>query len=293
VSGQSRLLPGDWGWLDDWLVRLVDGGASGIVAAVLAIVVAVGIGVVHAAGPGHGKVLVGSYLAGTDGRRRDAVALGVLIAAMHTGSVLTLGAAYIATQRLPWGGAISHVLELVVALAIVAVGLVTFHRARRRGRARADAAGRRWVRVPAGHPATVGPAGHHGGPVHELGGSAPQPAHVHDLPVGVAPLSRSGVLALAAAGGLVPSPSAFLVLVTAVALGRPWFGLALVVAFSVGLAVTLAALGIVVVGGRDRLLARSGRGGWAGRAAAALPAVAAAGVVLAGLVMTALALARF
>jgi nickel/cobalt transporter (NicO) family protein len=255
VIGQARLLPGDWGWLDEWLLRLVDGGTAGFVAAALAVATAVGVGVVHAAGPGHGKVLVGSYLAGTDGRRRDAIALGILVAAMHTGSVLVLGAAYLATQRLPWGGAINHVLELAVALAIVVVGVVTFRRTRWR--------------------------------------TTHDDAHVHAPPSGIAPLSRSGVLALAAAGGLVPSPSAFLVLVTAVALGRPWLGLVLVGAFSVGLAVTLAVVGLVVVSGRDRLIAGSAHGGWGARAATALPTVAAAAVVVTGVVLAVLALARF
>lgn len=299
MIGQSRLLPGDWGWLDERLVQLVDGTATGAVAVVLAVGLAVGVGIVHAVGPGHGKVLVGSYLAGTDGRRRDAVALGVLIAAMHTGSVLVLGTAYVATQELLWGGRVSHVLELMVGLAVVAVGAVTLRRARHRGRARPD---RPRVRIPAGDLAPAGStdqredasSGHvvaaaeHRLAAHER----PERRHHHELATGVAPLSRSGVLALAAAGGLVPSPSAFLVLVSAVALGRPWFGLVLVGAFSVGLASTLAVLGLVVVSGRDRLLAGSARGGWAGRAAAALPSIAAVGVLVAGVAMSTLALAR-
>lgn len=284
MTGTPRSLPGDWGWLDERLVDLVESGAAGVVAAVLAIALAVAVGIVHAAGPGHGKVLVGSYLAGTSGRRRDAVALGVLIAAMHTGSVLVLGTIYVLTRSLPGGGRISQVLEVAVALAVVAVGAVTLRRAR--------SAARRRQALPT--PAAVTATAQAHAPVdeHDAAHADDAASHHHALPEGVAPLSRAGVLTLAAAGGLVPSPAAFLILVTAVALGRPWFGLALLGGFSLGLALTLTVVGLVVLSGRDQLLVASQRRGWAARAAGVLPTVAAWGVILAGTVMAVLALNR-
>ncbi|MGW4908380.1 urease accessory protein UreH domain-containing protein [Streptomyces sp. NPDC004270] len=66
--------------------------------------------------------------------------------------------------------------------------------------------------------------------------------HTHDT----APTLR-GTLLLGFAGGLVPSPSAVVVLVGAAALGQAWFGLLLVVAYGVGLALTLTAAGFAVV----------------------------------------------
>ncbi|MEY2248867.1 nickel transporter, partial [Streptomyces sp. BF23-18] len=66
------------------------------------------------------------------------------------------------------------------------------------------------------------------------------------------------------AGGLVPSPSAVVVLVGAAALGQAWFGLLLVLAYGVGLALTLTAAGFAVVklgSGVNRALA--GRRQWA------------------------------
>ncbi|MBT2872677.1 nickel transporter, partial [Streptomyces sp. McG7] len=71
-----------------------------------------------------------------------------------------------------------------------------------------------------------------------------------------------GTILLGFAGGLVPSPSAVVVLVGAAALGHAWFGLLLVVAYGVGLALTLTAAGYAVVragGGVSRLLARRPR----------------------------------
>lgn len=62
----------------------------------------------------------------------------------------------------------------------------------------------------------------------------------------MAPTLR-GTLLLGFAGGMVPSPSAVVVLVGAAALGHAWFGLLLVVAYGVGLALTLTAAGFAVV----------------------------------------------
>jgi nickel/cobalt exporter len=66
--------------------------------------------------------------------------------------------------------------------------------------------------------------------------------HTHST----APTLR-GTILLGFAGGLVPSPSAVVVLVGAAALGQAWFGLLLVVAYGVGLALTLTAAGFAVV----------------------------------------------
>ncbi|MGV9791089.1 nickel transporter [Streptomyces sp. NPDC003435] len=82
--------------------------------------------------------------------------------------------------------------------------------------------------------------------IHTHGG------HTHSHPT--APTLK-GTILLGFAGGLVPSPSAVVVLVGAAALGQAWFGLLLVVAYGAGLALTLTAAGFAVV----RLGAVAGR----------------------------------
>lgn len=55
------------------------------------------------------------------------------------------------------------------------------------------------------------------------------------------------------AGGLVPSPSALVVLLGAVALGRTWFGVLLVLAYGLGMAAMLTAAGLLLVKFSDKL----------------------------------------
>jgi len=100
------------------------------------------------------------------------------------------------------------------------------------------------------------------------------------VPAGVAPLSRRGLVALGAAGGLFPSPSAVVVVVSAYSAGRATLGLALVGAFSLGLATTLTAVGLALVRGRavlERHLARP--------VARLVPLAGAVALVVAGLVI--------
>jgi nickel/cobalt transporter (NicO) family protein len=245
--------------LHEVLAGLIDRASSDPLVQALALATAAGAGAMHALGPGHGKTVVGGYLASSAGRPRDAVALGALVALMHTGSVLVLGMLFHATSRAAIGPGLDAVLSLVSAGAITAVGIVLVRRQVRLRRA-----------VSHKHE-------HH---------------HAHDLPTGVAPLSGPGLLALASAGGLLPSPAAFALLVTALALGRSGYGLALLAAFSVGLAATLAVIGLAVVFGRERLTGAGHRHPVVAGVARGMPVVGAAVVLAGGLVMVGVNVAR-
>jgi len=93
--------------------------------------------------------------------------------------------------------------------------------------------------------------------------------------------SRRGLVALGLSGGLLPSPSAFLVLVSGLLTGRIGFALLLVALFGVGLAGTLTAVGALVLKGKSVVDARSGGSAALTRLSLAVP-VAAAYVVVAG-----------
>lgn len=65
-------------------------------------------------------------------------------------------------------------------------------------------------------------------------------------------VSRRGLIGMGIAGGLVPSPSALIILLSAIALGRTWFGILLVIGYGLGMAATLTAAGVLLVKVRDR-----------------------------------------
>ncbi|MFD0070758.1 nickel transporter, partial [Streptomyces sp. NPDC127574] len=67
---------------------------------------------------------------------------------------------------------------------------------------------------------------------------------------------RGGLIGMGIAGGLVPSPSALVVRLGAVALGRTAFGVLLVFAYGLGMAATLTLVGLLLVRLRERLETR-------------------------------------
>ena len=69
--------------------------------------------------------------------------------------------------------------------------------------------------------------------------------HHHHVPDG--PITAKSLVALGISGGIVPCPSALVVLLSAIALHRIAYGLLLITAFSVGLASVLIAIGVAVV----------------------------------------------
>jgi ABC-type nickel/cobalt efflux system permease component RcnA len=96
-------------------------------------------------------------------------------------------------------------------------------------------------------------------------------------------LSNRGLLAMGASAGLIPCPSALVVLLGAIAQAQIVLGLALIVAFSLGLAATLTVLGLAVVWTSGRF-ARVGR---AGALLRVLPVASAVVIVALGAVLTA------
>jgi len=219
----------------------------------VALLLALGFGALHALGPGHGKTLMAAYLVGAGGRVRHAVAVGGSVAVMHTASVLALGFVVLALTQVfapervyPWLGLVSG----LIALGLGATLMVS--RLGRWGGSAAEAEHR-----------------HDHGHDHD---------HVHEHE---APLSRRGLTALAVAGGILPSPTALVVLLAAIALGRVAYGLALIAAFSLGLAGALVVVGILALRARDALTRRV-----SGRTARLVPVLSAASIAVLGLVLT-------
>ncbi len=231
-----------------------------------ALLLSLALGTLHALTPGHGKALVGAYLVGSRGRTRDAVFLGTIVTATHTGSVLLLGLVTLFAAHYVLPALIVPWLEVASGLLVIAFGVNLFLR---RGadlsawlsktRALRDPAHEHHFRVGT-HGHSHGPAGseglvHAGDPYHGQahGGDEDHP-HSHEPQV--RPVTFKSLLALGISGGLVPCPDAIAILLVAVAVNRIPFGMLLIVAFSIGLALVLIGIGIAMVHG-VRLIARS------------------------------------
>jgi len=121
---------------------------------------------------------------------------------------------------------------------------------------------------------------------HEDGHEHP---HDHDHPH--RPQRRLGLVGMGVAGGLVPSPSALVVLLGAIALGRTWFGVLLVIAYGLGMAATLTAAGLLLVKLSARWAGRFAGRLAGGRLSSATPVMTAGLVVVVGLGLAARSLA--
>ncbi|WP_432042833.1 nickel transporter [Streptomyces cadmiisoli] len=248
----------------------------------LALLIALGLGAMHALAPGHGKTLMAATAAAHGGRARmrHVLPLAASVTVTHTLGVVALGllvtaGSAAAPSVIAWLGVASGVLVTLVGAGLLRRALR--NRAHTRAHAQAHAA-----HAPHDghdhHEHDDGHDRHHG---HEHDHDQHSHAHAHPHSVEhthgghthshpVAPTLR-GTILMGFAGGLVPSPSAVVVLVGAAALGQAWFGLLLVVAYGAGLALTLTAAGFAVVrfGGRvTRALVRRPR--WSAGPLAAL-----------------------
>jgi nickel/cobalt exporter len=238
---------------------------------VVTFLLALGLGGLHAMGPGHGKTILAAYLVGAGARMRTVVAVGLAVSLMHTASVLVLGAITLYASRFfppdrvyPWLGVISGVVVLVLGAGL----FIVRSRARRRGEDPWHVHGHPHAQEDShGHAHDAGSGGHR---------------HPEDEARGArGPISRRGLLALAVSGGILPSPTALVVLLASIALHRLAYGLVLIGFFSAGLAAALTAVGLLAIRARSLVSRKLGT-----RMAGLLPLVSAGLILVAGLVLT-------
>jgi nickel/cobalt transporter (NicO) family protein len=204
-------------------------------------------GAAHALSPGHGKSIITAYLVGQRGTPWHAALLGLIVTATHTVGVFTLGFVTLALSQFVVPDRLYPWLNLASGLLVVSIGVSVL--------------AARWRHAHAhGHHHQH----HHHGEQHTDG-----------------PSFRS-LFAVGVSGGLLPCPSALVVLLAAISLHRVAFGLLLIVAFSLGLALSITSVGLIAVAAK-RVFARASFDGIVLRA---LPAVSAAVILLAGVVMT-------
>jgi nickel/cobalt exporter len=235
---------------DSGFAKLIGRDHLGIWVVLASLAAALFWGAAHALSPGHGKSIVTAYLIGQRGTPWHAALLGLIVTATHTVGVFSLGLVTLALsqfivpdQLYPW-------LNLTAGMLVISIGISVLAARFRHARAHAH-----------GHE-------HHG-------------TRSLDRSQEAGPSFRS-LLAVGVSGGLLPCPSALVVLLAAISLHRVAFGLLLIVAFSLGLALSITGIGLVAVAAK-RAFARAKFDGVVLRT---LPALSAAVIVVAGVVMT-------
>jgi ABC-type nickel/cobalt efflux system permease component RcnA len=202
----------------------------------IGLLIAFVLGGMHAMSPGHGKTVVGAYLVGSRGTAKHAAFLGATVTITHTIGVFALGFVTLFASRYVIPEKLYPILSFVSGAIVVAIGLSLFTKR---------------LRV------SLGVAAHdhdhlhsHDGHDHGAG------AHTH-LPPGAdgSEVSWRNLLALGVSGGIMPCPSALVVMLAAISMNRVGYGLVLIVAFSLGLAGALTAAGLAFVYG-GKLLSR-------------------------------------
>ena len=248
---------------------------------VLAVAGAFTWGCVHAMSPGHGKTIVGAYLVGSRATPIHAVFLAATTTITHTAGVFAVGAITLFASNLvepekldPWLSLISGLLVAIIGIKLLSERIKTRFVVRTSVRTKIDLnhliektrfVVRTLVRK---NPRTKVLTTNLEEPVNLLSRGTwerefkpvkpPISQHYHHhgdgrihshLPPGSDgyPITWKSLLVLGISGGLLPCPSALVMLLSASALGNVGLGMTLVVAFSLGLALVLSAIGLILV----------------------------------------------
>ena len=198
----------------------------------LTILVAFGLGALHAVEPGHGKALLAVTLVGSRATFKQAAILAASVTFAHTIGVILLGVALLWAANLvsetifPWITLLSGFVVAIIGARALANYLRRYTHGHTHG---------------AAHTHTHTSDHHHDDDAIEHG-------HSHAVP-GTEPIKFSNAIWAAMSGGIAPCPAAIVVLLAALHLHQLGYGLLLIVVFSFGLAGVLIGLGFAVVRG--------------------------------------------
>lgn len=248
------------------------------------ILVAVVIGAMHALTPGHGKAIIGAYIISAKGTVRDAMILGLVTAISHTASVLILGVILLIAFGAVMPDNITYYLSAASGVIIFGIGIYLV-----------------WVRLKGLRKGAhhheheqMHPHVHHHDHDHHLHEEHAHGHHHHDhshdyghghshevITDESGRISLWSNILMGISGGMVPCPSALVILFLAVSLNKLVLGLMLIIFFSAGLACTLTFLGILFAKG-SKLVQRYDKS----QLISKLPVVSAILIILLGIVMT-------
>lgn len=256
--------------VDDIFASMIEAPDLTITFYFICILTAGVIGAVHALSPGHGKAVVAAYLIGTRSTVMHSIYLGFVVTLTHTFGVFLLGVVtffasryFLPEQLYPWLSLASGIIVFIIGAVMLVMRMSNS-----------------FSGAESNH-GSVLPHSHFGHKAHDVNGhhhyeenhedNFPDQHHhdhnidshfTHDwkghhnhklqhshMPPGVdgSPVTWRSLLSLGVSGGILPCPSALVLMLSAISLNRVGFGLILILAFSTGLAAMLTFIGILFI----------------------------------------------
>jgi ABC-type nickel/cobalt efflux system permease component RcnA/Tol biopolymer transport system component len=261
------------------LLDLVRNEENSFLFYIAALFIAAALGALHALTPGHGKTVVAAYLVGSRGTSFHAIVLGTVVTLTHTGSVFLLGMFTLAASQYILPTTIIPFLEILSGALIISLGFYLLWQRIKVGQAFSltkQNNKRNFSLTPTSNKKISNNIKIQSTNLHHHGDGK---YHSHDVPETI---TWRSLIALGIGGGLVPCPDAIAILLVAVAINKIFLGLTLILSFSLGLAVVLIVVGLLMVNSRrlfDRL-------GFLDRFATSLPVVSALIVLILGFGLT-------
>src|SRR5438094_2430278 len=254
----------------------------------VSLLAAMALGGFHALTPGHGKTVLAAYLVGTRGTARHAIALGLSVTVSHTIGVAVLAILIILAGNVIPPDQYQHLVAILSGLMIIAIGawLLAGRLGTGRSALSVATAMSRAQDDEHDHPLDHD---HEHQLAHDHDHDHDGPGHSHLPPPG-RELTWRTLFALGLSGGIVPSSSALIILLATLTTGRAAYGLVLVIAFGLGMAIVLTAVGLALVYARA-YVERLPRRQLLQRFAMAVPLVTAMLVLGIGILLTGSALA--
>ena len=213
-------------------------------------------GAAHSLTPGHGNAIVAAYLVGARSTPWHAFYLGLTVTITHTLGVFMLGLVTLFASRYILADQLYPVLGVLSGMIIIALAAsMMVNRIRpllsEKKHAHTHHHDHHHAHDHGDHDHTHH---HHGDHGH---------SHHHHLPPGAdgSAVTWRSLLGLGISGGLLPCPSALVLLLAAVSFERVEFGIILVTAFSIGMAAILMAVGMLFVKG-NRLINGTTQAAW-------------------------------
>ncbi len=208
------------------------------------------LGGLHAIEPGHAKTLTAAYLIGIKGTKKDAFLLGLSVAITHSLVVILISVAALYVGKEAFTEDVTHYLQKGSGIVVILLGA--------------------WLMLKQ-YLYKRKHDGHH----HH------HPHCTHEIPDYVKRGEKPTlwqIFTFGAAGGMIPCPASITVMLLALSVGQVGLGLFTVMGFSLGLAITLVTVGLIVVTGISRIQ-QSGRSYWLSLNA---PMISAFVVILSG-----------